>query len=141
MNLKQVQLHVIGWGSLLCVMLGASIYSSWQRKKYRQSILESPVFASGQFLELKNLGKASNYTLTGFYSFTVNYETHGGQITDKRFKKIQALMFKKRFPVIYNSNDPTKNSILVFPDDFSNFNLPYPDSLTWVKALIDEKDN
>jgi hypothetical protein len=141
MSLKQVQLQVIGWGSILCLMLGAALYSNRERKKHRQSILGSPMFASGQFLELKNLGKASNYTLTGFYSFTVNFETHGGQNTDKRYKKIQAFILKKRFPVIYNSNDPTKNSILVFPDDFSNFNLPYPDSLIWVEGLIDDKDN
>jgi hypothetical protein len=134
MSLKQVQLHVIGWGSILCLMLGASIYTNWQKNKFRRSILGSPAFASGQFLELKNLGKASNYTLTGFYSFTVKYEIHGGQNTDKRYKKIQAFILKKRFPVIYNSNDPTKNAILVFPDDFSNFNLPFPDSLTWTTS-------
>lgn len=111
------------------------VYSNWQKNNYNRNILKSPAFASGHFIEVKVNGKNG---LLGYYSFVTNdYETHGGSKKGGRLRQLGADVFKKAFPVIYNRKDPTKSEILVFPDDFSDFGLPYPDSLSWVKEIMD----
>lgn len=34
------------------------------------------------------------------------------------------------FPIVYDSVDPTNSKMLIMPNDFKSFNLPFPDSLT-----------
>ncbi len=37
-----------------------------------------------------------------------------------------------KFPVIYDTTDAEENYMVIFPEDFKNLNLPFPDSLKWV---------
>jgi hypothetical protein len=38
----------------------------------------------------------------------------------------------KSFPVIFHPNDPVRSEILITPDRFKRYDLPFPDSLKWV---------
>lgn len=43
----------------------------------------------------------------------------------------------KSFPVVLSKDNISKyNKILITPDDFKEFNLQYPDSLYWVKSIL-----
>jgi hypothetical protein len=48
------------------------------------------------------------------------------------------LFVNKNFPVIFSKNKTNVNEILIFPKDFEKYKLPYPDSLIWVKKLLDK---
>lgn len=38
----------------------------------------------------------------------------------------------KTFPLIYSKKYPENHAILIFPDQFAEYDLPFPDSLHWV---------
>jgi len=40
------------------------------------------------------------------------------------------------FPVMYSPNLGGQSQLLITPDDFIRFNLPYPDSLKWVLVYL-----
>jgi hypothetical protein len=94
--------------------------------------LESPAFAVGQFTLIK-LGSGSG--LDGRYSFTVGKITYYSEHIDGRYNDLSQKIFRLGFPVIYNTRNPQLNQILVFPTDFSKFELSYPDSLKWTTAV------
>lgn len=39
----------------------------------------------------------------------------------------------KTFPLIYEKGNPSNCELLILPVNFQHINLPYPDSLNWVK--------
>jgi len=45
------------------------------------------------------------------------------------------LLVNMRFPVVVDSTDFTNSRILVTPGAFDHFNLPFPDSLEWVRQF------
>jgi hypothetical protein len=45
------------------------------------------------------------------------------------------LLVNTRFPVVLDSTDFSNCRILVTPRDFDHFNLPFPDSLEWVRQF------
>ena len=57
------------------------------------------------------------------------------QITYEKFK----LLNKKWIPVVYHKSATRLISCpLIFPNDYKDFNVPFPDSLKWILPLIDE---
>ena len=46
------------------------------------------------------------------------------------------LLNGKSFPVIYDSTHPSNSIMLIFPSDFQALNIPFPDSLEWVKSIL-----
>lgn len=44
-------------------------------------------------------------------------------------------LMNKYFPVIYSQKDITNHQILIEEKGFNDFELPYPDSLQWVKKF------
>jgi hypothetical protein len=73
---------------------------------------------------------SSNMGMTLKYEFSYKGERKGG---NKPIQKIRGLreFEDKYFPVIY---DPKfgQSQILIDPGQFKRFNLPFPDSLSWV---------
>ena len=55
-----------------------------------------------------------------------------------KYSSIKNIIINKSFPVIIDSMNPDINQMLVIPNDFEFYNIPFPDSLQWVKKLIDE---
>jgi len=44
----------------------------------------------------------------------------------------------KVFPVVYDHGDPGNSRMLITPGDFKTYNIPFPDTLNWVKKYVDE---
>lgn len=126
---------MIAWGSLLLLICTLVITSNWQNKKFRQRLLSSPAFASARVLQLKKEGKNP---LAATYIFgTSPYDSFASSRGDARYEKLGRELFDHSFPVIYNNHDPQISAILIFPDNFEELGLPYPDSLQWVKEMLD----
>ncbi|WP_170252611.1 hypothetical protein, partial [Adhaeribacter aerolatus] len=69
------------------------------------------------------------------YSFTYNGKEYKGD-TKKLISSSVADKFKdKKLPVVFDSINAVKNEMLVLPDDFEKFNLPFPDTLNWTMIL------
>jgi hypothetical protein len=66
------------------------------------------------------------------YMFWIN----GKKITGSQFYFISSKFadkFQDRyFPVMYSKSSPDRNSMLILQNNFSDFNIEYPDSLKWV---------
>ena len=123
--------------TLLVLLIAFFVTISNNRKNIeqrRQRIMSSPSFTSG-FIEDLEHGKGK--TTTGVYKFEVEGVVLTGKIGDGRLDKIRRMLFERSFPVIYNSKDPEINAILIFPSDFAWLNIPFPDSLNWVKEAVE----
>jgi len=66
------------------------------------------------------------YSNSSSSSFVDNYVTIGNTVVNKSF------------PVIFNTEDPDLSKLLIVPDDFKEYNIPFPDSLNWVKEVLDK---
>ena len=47
-------------------------------------------------------------------------------------------LINKKFPIVLSNKNPKDCTILIFPKDFEEYNIPFPDSLNWVKELLDK---
>jgi hypothetical protein len=67
----------------------------------------------------------------------IEYQSQGTSSTllDNYFD-LRNYIAGKSFPVIFNRKDPLVNHILIVPEDFKLFNIPYPDSLEWVSDIL-----
>jgi len=45
-------------------------------------------------------------------------------------------LVNKWFPVVFSVKSPENNEMLITPDDFAKYNIPFPDSLEWVKQYV-----
>ena len=114
------------------------VYSLLQYLHQRKikNITKAKSFSVGHILETRTMASRG---FVVFYSFKLNeYDTGGGDITKGQVSELGSLAFVRSFPVIYNGKDPSENDILIFPDDFSKYNLPFPDSLKWVVETIEK---
>lgn len=113
---------------ILCMIKLTNRYNS----SFYREILESSAFAKGYFTgEVEIGGKGSNgsqYTC----QYYVGYKAFTSHQPVFRCRPLGRSLFEHSFPVIYNTNKPSQSEVLVFPSDFAEFDLPFPDSLRWV---------
>lgn len=119
---------------IIVVLIIAYLLTERDRLRFKNELLKYAGHSIGVFKRLKyEKGKP----ILGVYFFEVDglkvegAKAIGGLREDWRY------FVNKSFPVIYSVKDPTINKILVFPSDFSEFKIEYPDSLNWVKRLIE----
>jgi hypothetical protein len=118
---------------LLAILLCLFYY--WRGQKHKEIILNDSQIANGKIIECKVDHRAALWIK---YSFTYRGEIfYNNQPLIIDLWKGN-LFVNKSFPVIFSKNKPNVNEILIFPKDFERFNLQYPDSLTWVKNLLDK---
>lgn len=66
--------------------------------------------------------------------FILNGDTIAASTRSTKINKYYGNEFVGRqLPVIYERGNPSNNDILVFPSNFEEYGLPFPDSLAWVK--------
>lgn len=70
------------------------------------------------------------------YIYMVDGKEKSGFTSDPILSYKKEVEFKC-FPVVYNAS-VDKADLLITPADFSRYNLPFPDSLMWVKQLIEK---
>jgi hypothetical protein len=81
---------------------------------------------------------ASHITKIGFivdYKFEVYSLFVEGSNTYEINSSDKYKLVNRYFPVVYSKNNPENCDILIFPDDFKKYNIPFPDSLNWVLSI------
>lgn len=82
--------------------------------------------------KINDFGNGGSGTVTLHFTFTYNnkiyFSKRGSRIARVKYNYFDG----KYFPVIFSSIDPDNNKLLVFPDDFKSWEMPFPDSLNWV---------
>lgn len=48
----------------------------------------------------------------------------------------ETYLANKKCKIILNKKNPGNNSILLTPDDFERYDIPFPDSLKWVTKVF-----
>lgn len=95
-------------------------------------MLRSAAYSVGKMFRVVSMPSRGT---VGYYTFNIDEEQWAGEITSARLLDLGPAVFKRSFPVIYNSGDPKQSQILIFPDQFEYYNLPFPDSLQWVQDI------
>ncbi len=119
---------------LFGVLVVISIIGNRHAQERRAEILRSPGYTIGFIEELRS---EKGKTIMGVYRYEVDWIPLKGTKGDGRLRKIGRDLYESSFPVIYNVKNPEQSAILIFPSDFEKFNLSYPDSLNWVKKIIE----
>jgi hypothetical protein len=110
-------------------------------KTFRDKILESPSIVFGEVIEYSSDGAKHGSSIKYRFSYnnkTFNSKSSGTSFFSNRYSSLQSFIDGKKFPVIFNKKDPEMNQMLIIPDDFEFYNMPFPDSLQWVKEKLDE---
>lgn len=101
-------------------------------------ILNNSAFTVGVVSEVKYVAKQGEVI---YYNFEVDYKTFSATNNYGNFHSLQRFVINKSFPVIYAKDNPKDyNTLLIEPDDFSAYNIPYPDSLYWIIKHIKEDE-
>lgn len=105
-------------------------YKKQERQRDINVILTKPYITNGLVTNVQYVYKRG-YKIE--YSFTYKSQVINDNFYSPLSDKMKNLIIGKLFPVLANDDNPSLNDILIFPDDFKAFKLPFPDSLSWVK--------
>ncbi|MFT3682280.1 MAG: hypothetical protein QM791_18550 [Ferruginibacter sp.] len=82
--------------------------------------------------------KATSYhSKSSLIDFEYSYE-HNGEVCNSSFSSPQkdySILIGKSFPVLVSSLTK-KSTMLIIPNHFKKFNIPFPDSLKWVLQYV-----
>lgn len=72
------------------------------------------------------------------YSFVVNGKTYGDRtnLGVGLADTLETLLLNRKFAVIYCDNNPNRSDILITPEYFKKYNIPFPDSLHGILRYI-----
>jgi hypothetical protein len=119
----------------LIIVAGGWLYGDIKSQNFVKAILEKPEITIG-FINNTHFEK------NGFvveYSFNAGEKDLSSYVSHPRFISIRSLLYNGRsFPVIFSSTNPEKNEMLILPEDFNHFNVPFPDSLSWELEYLDK---
>lgn len=109
-------------------------YWGWHAgKKYERTIQKDTQITNGKIL-------STSVSYRGGVYVEYSFEDNNGKSWETE-QPMNIEMWKrnsfvnKRFPVVFSKMKPEINEILIFPKDFEKYNIPFPDSLQWVKKL------
>lgn len=125
---------------IIAIILGLPLYIGYNNSKNFDTILlKDSIIVNGTIFSYEYITKHSpsfKYTFD-LDGFSYQSESSNSGIGSD-YPSLSSQLIGKSFPVIVNKDVPKKyNKILITPADFKNFNLPYPDSLLWVKTILD----
>ena len=103
--------------------------TNYQDRRRVAKILKHAAYTEAQFTgEVHPVKKGSNGPW-----YVCSYHVKGKDYSSSEpvhlFDDFNMKFFYKTFPVIYDSTNPEDEQLLLFPFEFEEFNLPYPDSL------------
>ncbi|WP_343745153.1 hypothetical protein [Chitinophaga sp.] len=74
---------------------------------------------------------------TVFYEFSVAGQMYARSNGYARIDSDSGyLLVGKTFPVVYEPGHPANSMILLSPDRFEAFHVPFPDSLNWIRSYF-----
>lgn len=97
-------------------------------KTKEQRIKNNALFTVGKIISIEDGHRAAPAFY--YYKYVVNKDTIS---SDRSGNSIKYIFLNKSFPIIFNSNKPKENRMLIYPRDFERFDIAFPDSLNWVK--------
>lgn len=78
-------------------------------------------------------GTSHKADLILYYEFNILGKAYKGEAMYSIGQGNYSDFLNKKFPVIYEKDHPDNSGLLLSPYDFKEYNIPYPDSLKWVK--------
>ncbi len=112
-------------------LLNNYITVPWNKKKIKKNYV---IFNGAVITEMTSSAKTSD-----LHAFTFSYYSEKRILTNKHniglnFKSNSAhYLMEKSLPVIYERGNPGNSRLLIVPKDFEYFEIPYPDTLQWIK--------
>lgn len=70
------------------------------------------------------------------YEFYFEGQFYFGAYSSSNIATLKNNINDKWFPVIFKVDDPVKNQIMIMPEDFDKFGVPFPDTLYWIKQRL-----
>jgi hypothetical protein len=134
------------WGFVIMTL--PSLYVSIKRIREKKEIIKNQTYDTATIVNIEKVHKSRASIL--FIRFHYQYSYQGQIFKDYRDYKYQRYFVHftedkwkhvegRAFPVILSSEDPSKNSILMFWSDFAKYSLPFPDSLKWSEKIFYNK--
>ena len=107
-----------------------------KRKKVTIGTITGTKFVKGKYITYSY----AIDTITFRRKYKIGYSTFEGMsrttISDGIVDKY---LMNRQFPVVYDSLDFFKSDILISESDFLYYKIPYPDSLNWAIAILEQK--
>lgn len=114
------------------------LYSSRNRNTKAEKILSAKKIGSAYITSLNSCTKCA---LTYNYVFRNNGIDYNGTSASSHhtdeYHYLGNTCLHRSFPVVYDSLHPEISKILITPTDFKKYNIPFPDSLNWVKQYVE----
>lgn len=126
-NKKKNNLYFYIIISLGCIIffiyIGVRIYK-------RHNLHSSYIEATGEVYEVTGTWKGVSIVKYKIkYNSKLFYSSDEFLLNNEGATKV----LNKEFLVVFSPNDSTLTDILMCPCDFEKYNIPFPDSLSWVK--------
>jgi hypothetical protein len=100
--------------------------------RIQDDIIQHKVISSTVVYDIRGNGRSPGELLFGkFYVNGIQYIVCSSIHSGYDFRG-------DTLPFIYSSKNPNNNHFLATPDDFKRYNVPFPDSLYWIKELLDK---
>lgn len=121
MQKKRVKIYF--WLSAILLFILLVI---WNITNYNKELKKNGIILNAQIIDIVHIYRGSpNFKYNFFYNNKIYIQEGGSGIRKKN------LFIGKYFPVIFSPK--SKNSeLLISPEDFEKFDIPFPDSLKWV---------
>jgi hypothetical protein len=130
-KLKKFQFWYLIWPSIILLITGLTIHNRFEVSKLKRE---------GKIVVCHTLKTWQGYR--GGINISYSYYSNNTFIKKSDWIDINSkykLNFQnKYFLLIYLPDDIEKHRILVTPKDYENFDLIYPDSLNWVRDLLEK---
>lgn len=113
---------------IFCLLIYANAKINSERRKTK--ILKTFQITSGTVYSSQFVYKRGYKII---YKFKIRTTELEAAETSHKYDNIHSLIIGKSFPIIISTTDSLYRDLLVFPKDFATYNIPFPDSLSWVK--------
>jgi hypothetical protein len=135
MQIKQIiKSPIISIAIITTIVLLIYITGKKGGDNYKANILNKPSLTTGIVTDVDLKGRLGNFIE---YHFTYNGNTvYSNGNARKEYASLKNFIIYKQFPVIFSSVSPSYNMMLILPEDFKDYNVPFPDSLNWVLQYI-----
>ncbi|SFQ31200.1 hypothetical protein [Parafilimonas terrae] len=119
----------------IVVLVFSIIYINGRNSEddYREKVLNKPELTTGTVTNVEFKSRVG-------YEVQFYFSANNGEIHSKTsfgdIVSLQHFIINKQFPIIFSSVNPNYNMILILPEDFKDYNVPFPDSLNWVLQYV-----
>lgn len=117
---------------LVIIIYGFYLYSNNKEQKLKKCFKVTTAL----IVNVKD-GYKNNLALT--YKYLVNGKIHCSDcVRSIKNTKLKNSLLNKNLVLIYSCTDSNDHLLLLSEYQFDEFNIPYPDSLLWIKQELDK---